>query len=889
MKKVTLSLFALLVGLSTFFIIGVHTYAKENKLSTEKTNEIDQVIVTLKEDVESNLKGIKTLKNQPGELDPLITMKVPKDKNVDTFIDELEKRKDVESVEPDRLLKLEYTPNDPYFRYFQYHHKNIETERAWDKTRGTPNVVVAVLDNGIDLNHPDLVNQLVSPYDAVSRTYNNLSEGEHGTHVAGIIGSSINNYLGGAGVAPSTSIMPIDVFAGEYAYTSDVIQGIYQAVAAGTDIINMSLGSYYYSSSFDNAVQYAYQNGVVIVAAAGNDATTSPHYPSSFTNVISVGSTTSSDTRSYFSNYGSDIDLTAPGSSIYSTVPNDSYGSMSGTSMASPVVAGVAALLLANEPSLTNDQVASRLYETADDIGNDGKDFNFGFGRVNAKKALKIKDIPVPNVFSVYDTSDSVGGYIPFEIENAKVTVSNQSGDEIGSDTGYSGFAYFSIKIPKQIAGTKLYVTISDNDGNKSEKVEVTVGDITPPSKPVVNDVTDQSTRVTGWAEIGTTVSIFQGESLIDSAPVDSNGTFEVRITKQKAGTELDIKATDEAGNVSESTKVTVKDVTAPSVPSVNEVTESSTSVSGTAEAGSTITVKAGTAVLGTATVDTEGKYTVTIEKQKAGTKLTVTATDEAGNISEVKEVTVKDVTAPSVPTVNAVYDNATAISGKAESNAKVYAMVGSKKIGEATAKNGAYSIKITKQKAESSISVYATDSSGNKSASKSVKVIDKTAPSIPTVNAVYDNATVIRGKAESGAKVYAIVGSKKIGEATAKNGQYTIKITKQKADTSISVNAVDTAGNKSASKTIKVIDKTAPSVPTVNNITSKTVTVTGKGEKGASIYIYNGSKKIGQGIVDSRGYFKAKIKAQKKGSSLKVYAQDKSGNKSKSKTMKVS
>ena len=168
-------------------------------------------------------------------------------------------------------------------------------------------------------------------------------------------------------------------------------------------------------------------------------------------------------------------------------------------------------------------------------------------------------------------------------------------------------------------------------------------------------------------------------------------------------------------------------------------------------------------------------------------------------------------------------------------------------------------------------------------------RVVKSFAPSIPTVNAVYDNATVITGKAESNAKVYAMVGSKKIGEATAKNGKYTIKITKQKAGTTIVVYAIDTAGNKSGSKTVKVIDKTAPSVPTVNKITSKSVTVTGKGEKGASIYIYNGSKKIGQGIVDSQGNYKVKIKAQKKGSSLKVYAQDKSGNKSKSKTVKVS
>src|SRR5690606_25040443 len=116
-------------------------------------------------------------------------------------------------------------------------------------------------------------------------------------------------------------IMPIDVFYGEWAYTSDVIEGIYQAVWAGADIINMSLGSYNYSTEYNNAIQYAYQSGLVIVAAAGNDSTSLSHYPSSYDNVISVGSTDSTDYQSYFSNYGYDIDIVAPGSSIYSTLP----------------------------------------------------------------------------------------------------------------------------------------------------------------------------------------------------------------------------------------------------------------------------------------------------------------------------------------------------------------------------------------------------------------------------------------------------------------------------------------------------------------------------------------------------------------------------------------
>ncbi|MFF2499568.1 Ig-like domain-containing protein [Peribacillus sp. NPDC058075] len=330
-------------------------------------------------------------------------------------------------------------------------------------------------------------------------------------------------------------------------------------------------------------------------------------------------------------------------------------------------------------------------------------------------------------------------------------------------------------------------------------------------------------------------------------------------------------------------------DNAAPALPKVNEVTDKTTNIIGESEPGSILMVKAGTPVIGHTTTSADGKFTVRISKQKAGTKVTVTATDDAGNTSAAKEMTVKDVTAPSTPTVNAVYDHATVITGKAETNAKVYAMAGRNKIGEATAKNSAYSMKVAKQKAGTSILVYAVDVAGNKSASKSVKVIDKTAPTTPSVSPVYDNATTISGKAETNAKVYAMVGSNKIGEATSKSGSYTFKISKQKAGTSIAVYAKDASGNKSSNRIVKVIDKTAPPVPTVNKITSKTVTVTGKSEKSASILMYNGSKKIGQGVVDSRGNYKVKIKAQKKGSIIKVYAQDKSGNKSKSKTMKVS
>ena len=190
----------------------------------------------------------------------------------------------------------------------------------------------------------------------------------------------MNNSTYGSGVAPDSQLVLIDVFETDRAYTSDIITGIYIAVVVDADIINMSLGGYYYNSSFDAAVQYAHNNGLVIVAAAGNDAVNIPMYPASYNNVISVGSTDNYDSRSYFSNYGTTIDIVAPGSNIWSTLPYGKFGGMSGTSMASPIVAGVAALIKSNEPNLSNIEIENRLIETAVDLGGAGYDIYYGHG-----------------------------------------------------------------------------------------------------------------------------------------------------------------------------------------------------------------------------------------------------------------------------------------------------------------------------------------------------------------------------------------------------------------------------------------------------------------------------------------------------------------------------
>ena len=178
------------------------------------------------------------------------------------------------------------------------------------------------------------------------------------------------------------------MYADDYGYTSDIVQGVNYAIAQGADIINMSIGGPGYDAAMDAAVTNAKNNGIVVVCAAGNDGTDAPAWPSDAEDAISVINLNQSDVRFSSSNYGEAKDIAAPGYYILSTYNGGGYGYMTGTSMASPVVAGVAALLLDKDNTLTVDQVTQILYTTADDLGDPGKDIYYGYGRVNAAQAV---------------------------------------------------------------------------------------------------------------------------------------------------------------------------------------------------------------------------------------------------------------------------------------------------------------------------------------------------------------------------------------------------------------------------------------------------------------------------------------------------------------------
>ncbi|MGE7093934.1 S8 family peptidase [Lysinibacillus sp. NPDC048646] len=308
------------------------------------------------------------------------------------------KQQGVKSVSPSYVYHAFGTGEDPK-KKDMYHLNLLQIDKALELA-GNHDVKVAVIDSGVDFKHPELKSQVLPPYNAAAPA-NTTYPGDHGTHVAGIIGAAKDNAIGGHGVNPKAKLLPIDVFNGKDGANDFVIaQGILYAIEQGADVINMSLGGYGESPLMKEAVQKAIDNGITVVAAAGNESTDNYSFPASFEGVISVGSTNDRNKLSSYSNYGPSVDVVAPGEDVYSTVHDEKKGSsfvkFSGTSMASPVVAGVASLLKSKYPNLKPHEIEAILEMTAKDLGEKGYDLTYGHGLIDPLKALQfdIKNLP---------------------------------------------------------------------------------------------------------------------------------------------------------------------------------------------------------------------------------------------------------------------------------------------------------------------------------------------------------------------------------------------------------------------------------------------------------------------------------------------------------------
>ena len=354
----------------------------------------------------------------------------------DTMVEAIEKFKDndkVEYVQPN--YKYSFFENDNAVYQgpkYQYHLDNIKAREAWSVIEGHggySTTKVAVIDTGVDVLHEDLQDTLVDTEkyyltvggNAIPKDYD---IGEHGTHVSGIIAASNNNF-GVTGVASGSNNDLVDLMVvgsspdGEYLYTADIIDAINFAKDSGAKVMNMSFGVEGRDRAMEAAIRDAYNSGIVMVAAAGNDGTNAFSSPTDFKEVISVNASNKYDNATYWSDYGTYKDITAPGNNILSTIPGDDYDYMSGTSMASPVVAGVVALMLDANPDLTPAQIYNIICASA---SLDSFDEMLAYGVVNAKAAVE----------AAYAASDSVS-VTELTIKDDKATV--DEGDNVYLET----------------------------------------------------------------------------------------------------------------------------------------------------------------------------------------------------------------------------------------------------------------------------------------------------------------------------------------------------------------------------------------------------------------------------------------------------------------------
>lgn len=300
----------------------------------------------------------------------------------------------VEYVEEDASLEALATVSDPKFSD-QWNLSKINTATAWDISQSGPHVQIAILDSGINKNHQDLVNKVVAEANFTTESTTDDRYG-HGTHVAGIAAAVTNNSIGVAGVGYNAQLMSGKILDRRgRGYYSWLINALIWAADSGAEIINMSVGGTATSQALSEAIDYASNKGVVLVAAAGNSGSSTPSYPAAYPVVLAVAASDKSDQKPSFSNWGSWVDVAAPGTSILSLDKSGGYITKTGTSMAAPHVSGIAALLWGTQWGSSAPAVVDRIQTTSLRTPATGQYWQFG--RVDAAAALGFTPAPIPS------------------------------------------------------------------------------------------------------------------------------------------------------------------------------------------------------------------------------------------------------------------------------------------------------------------------------------------------------------------------------------------------------------------------------------------------------------------------------------------------------------
>jgi hypothetical protein len=435
-------------------------------------------------------------------------------------------------AELDRIVTPAFVPNDPYYNVAgnAWHLPKIGAPAAWDITQGA-GITIAILDTGVDSIHPDLASNIVPGWNF----YNNNSDTSpvhgHGTAVAGSAAAITHNEIGVASVAGKAKIMPLRVSTNDGGFSTDsvIVQSLIYAADHGARVANISYGSMTSSPAIRSAAQYMKDKNGLVVVGAGNTSNLESY--SATTAMIPVAATDESDAKASFSSYGDFVALSAPGKSIYTTWSGNQYWSVAGTSFSSPIVAGVIALMMAANPSLSSAEIENLLFSTAVDLGITGRDPYFGYGRVDAAKAVQTAKLTAPTQDTEIPTV-SIDDPLEGSVVNDLVPIDVQASDNVGATRAElwinntsvavdnsSPFAFTWDSSGTQNGTANLMVRVYDAANNMASStikvnvdnpVQMPVADTYPPVVQIINPVAG---KVSGNVSINVNASDNNGAS----------------------------------------------------------------------------------------------------------------------------------------------------------------------------------------------------------------------------------------------------------------------------------------------------------------------------------------------------------------------------------------
>jgi thermitase len=500
----------------------------------------------------------------------------------DRVLEALRNNPNIEFADPDFILQPSATPNDPYFSQ-AWHLSKISAPNAWDTTVGSSAVTIAILDSGCTTSHPDLAGLIVPGWNFYNNNADLTDVSGHGTAVAGTAAALANNGQGVAGVTWNCRLMPLRITdATGYGYSSAIASALTWAADHGARVANISYGNVTKITSIINAAQYFQSKGGVVTAAAGNETTFDSTADNPY--FLLVSATDPNDVLCSWSNTGNNVDLAAPGYNIVSTYYDGvSYSWCSGTSFAAPVVAGVAALVLSANPSLSGPKVQDILKQNSDDLGTKGWDTSYGWGRVNAARAVAAAGGQTPPADTA-PPSAAVTSPTAAATLAGTVSVSVSGSDNVGvtkvewyldgalKGSSATASATFSWNTTTAAKGSHTLAAKSyDAAGNtgSSANVSVSVNNPVPDTTPPVANVTSPadgstlagiiSVGVSGSDNIAVTKVEWYLDGQVKGSSPSSSASFTWNTTTVPGGLHtIGSKAYDAAGNAGTSAPVLV-------------------------------------------------------------------------------------------------------------------------------------------------------------------------------------------------------------------------------------------------------------------------------------------------------------------------------------------